>query len=250
MSARYRSRSGGSSYKAMLSARRSRVYAKSAAARTTLTSAQRGYMRTGGYYGRYRGRRATQAEMKFLDTTLTTTAAAAGSLSGSLNIVAQGDTESQRNGRKITIKQISIRATLLMNNSTAVTDTSEEVRFLLVQDKQANGAAATVLDVLETASVRAFNNLANKSRFNILVDKRFSLNQMGATPTGAAYTFGELTQNFALYKKCNIPIEYDNSATTGAITTIRSNNLFFILLGETGALATMSSTTRIRYTDN
>jgi len=54
---------------------------------------------------------------------------------------------------------------------------------------------------------------------------------------------------FEMYKKCNIPIEY--SGTTGAITEIRSNNIFLLASsdGQADDLVTMVGNCRVRFSD-
>ena len=54
-----------------------------------------------------------------------------------------------------------------------------------------------------------------------------------------------------IYKRVNIDMEYDNSAATGAITTITSNNIF-LLAGTAGSsddLISVGGTCRLRFTD-
>jgi len=52
------------------------------------------------------------------------------------------------------------------------------------------------------------------------------------------------------YSKCQIPLEF--SSTTGAITEIRSNNLFLLAGCSTGGddLVNFLGTCRLRYSDN
>jgi len=248
MSARYRSRSGASSYKAMLSGRRSRIYGRSTAARAAVTSAQRGYVRTGGYYGRFtkRGRRASNVEMKFLDTVVAGAALSInGQLKGSMNLVPQNVTESGRIGRKITVKSIMIRGDIHQPPG-AGSVSANVVRFMMILDKQCNGALPAITDFLETATFSSFNNLENSARFRVLSDKQYKLQCGGYDGTG----IGEDLLPINVFLKCNIPIEFDNSLDTGAITTIRSNNIFgFMITAQTSNVAS-GFTCRIRYTDN
>lgn len=112
-------------------------------------------------------------EVKFFDTTNTGTALATTGVitNSSLNLIPQGILENNRIGRKCTIKKIQFRGVIQFNSST--TESGEVVRIMVVWDKQANGAAATITDILETADEKSFNNLSNKNRFVTLKDWYF-----------------------------------------------------------------------------
>lgn len=205
-----------------------------------------GVTRTGGYYGRFnqRGRRATANELKFFDTTLSWLFDATGEVpaTGQLNLIPQGVTESTRVGRKCVIKSIHIK---LICYGTAAADV---LYLYLVQDKQANGAAAAATDVLTSATFpAAMTNLENSDRFIIL--KKFTIDMV--PQSGVPATLGTNIGHIEYYKKVSIPIEFDSSAATGAIGTIRSNNLF--LLAGTSTLTddayTASGVCRLRFAD-
>lgn len=225
------------------STRASRVLA----ARRSLLRRQRGYVATTGFYGRYTG---PAAEMKFFDTVeAAATGAVAGTISiGSVNIVPQDDTQSGRIGRKITIKRLQVRGQLVLPATTVAADTTDKIRVMFIQDMQTNGASPTVATILETADINSYLNMANSSRFKVLSDKIYTLNATaGGAPTGTP-SFGSVTRNYAIYKKCNIIIEYDNSAATGAIATQRTNNILCMCIS-LNAKVTHACTVRIRYSD-
>lgn len=188
-----------------------------------------------GYYGRISG-----SEMKFLDTTYSQGSDDAGQILGSANLIAQGAGESQRVGRKVMLKKISIRGYVQSANTA---NQNDYVRLICYLDKQCNGANAAVTDILETDAINSFNNLANKSRFKILRDMKFSSKDYSTT--------GQVFMPFEENIKCNIPLEFDGA--TGAITEIRSNNIGFLLIGQQDTAAnpfTVTYTTRVRYSDN
>ncbi len=187
---------------------------------------------------------STAGEHKFFDTTLGTTALATAGviLSPSLNLVPQGVTESTRVGRKCTITQINFRAFVILTSGTATT--SDLYRIMLVLDKQANGAPATIVDVLETADEKSFNNLSNSQRFLVLKDWYGAINKTADIGTNV----NSQQKVLSFFKSCSIPIEF--SAATGAIGEIRSNNLLLLGLSSSGATISMSHTTRIRFADN
>lgn len=201
-----------------------------------------GYYRRSGYYG--------GIERKFLDTAFADATLAAAMTFYNPMIVPQGDTESQRIGRKITITSLHLRGSITLLNATDVTNTSTQFRMRVVVDKQCNGAQFAATDLLETDAINSFSNLANRNRFMVLYDKTKELSSTGGTATGAAYSFGEVIRKVDCNLKMNLPIEFDNSATTGAITTVRSNYLCVVMQSSTGEIINMSIQARIRYTDN
>lgn len=188
-------------------------------------------------------------ELKFhdIDVDLAAGDRSAGAIlnAGSINLIAQGVTESQRIGRKCTIKNINWRGQLQLVASATI-GTPQTCRLMLILDKQCNGAAATVGGVLESTNYQSFNNLANKGRFQTLSDQAYTLNPKAAGGNGTANDVAAVLMDFAIYKKCDLSIEFDSTA--GAITEIRSNNLFILLItSDTGSLISLDSKIRLRF---
>lgn len=201
-------------------------------------------VRVSGSYGRsLRG----SAEQKNFDTALSFAMDATFEVpaTGQLCLVPQGTGDEQRIGRRITIKSIQIRGQAFFAPAAAAT-AATGCWLYLVMDKQTNGAAAAITDVFTSSVVNtALLNLDNNQRFVILKKWQWVM-QPGA---GATAAYNNSCKNIEWYKKCNIPIEY--SSTTGAITEIRSNNIF-LCAGSNPAddLVTFTGTARLRYTDN
>lgn len=206
-----------------------------------VTGMQKGFLRTGGYYGRFtKPSSAPTGETKFLDTSGVETFTAAGLVTGNLNVIPQGDGQSERVGRKVEVKSIHVLAKLILSPTSAAVG-ANTVRVILIQDKQANGAAFTVTDYLTTQSDLSHKNLENSNRFHCYFDQRVEMNAFGVN---------ELQHTFEKFVKCKIPIEFDSSAASGAIATQRSNSLAMLLIADTGLTTTFNYTVRIRYTDN
>lgn len=218
-----------------------------------------GYDRTSGFYGMALAQRRARAsrmnqELKFHDIDVDDSAiATTGTIlnSGSVNLIAQGTEEDQRIGRKVVIKSINWRGTLVVPSSSAastvplgITDT---VRIIMYIDKQCNGATATVTDILATANYQSFNNLSNKERFRTLFDRTFDCMPSGIGGDGTTNTAGASAQSFSFYHKCNLPIEF--SATAGALTEIRSNNIGVLAISRDGSTVTLDSKVRLRFTE-
>ncbi len=221
---------------------------KAARSRAYVRPAQRGFLRAGGYYGRYS---AKTGETKFHDFVLDDALiATAGTVTPSINLIAEGTTESTRIGRKCRIVGIGWKWTCALNSQDAqATPASGDVaRIIMFIDKQANGATAAVTDILETANYQSFNNLSNSSRFRTLMDKTVVLNRANMASDGAGVVSN--SNNFragTFYKKCNIPLEW--SGTTGVITELRSNNVGVLLISKAGGMV-FDSQVRVRFSDN
>lgn len=170
---------------------------------------------------------------------------------GQLCTIAQGDGQSNRDGRKVIVKSIYCNGAAVYQPGASAT--SADIAYLwLVQDTQCNGAAATVADdnvgIFTTAGANAslaVRCLANGDRFKIL--KKWSL-PLGAQ-AGVTAAYNNSIKPVTCYLKCHIPIEYDASAATGAIATIRSNNIFLVAgtAGLSDDLISVNMTTRLRF---
>ncbi len=209
-----------------------------------------GQDRVGGYYGRFSGR---GAEHKFHDLDVNDAiVAAAGFIEPSCNIIAQDVTESTRVGRKATITSIQWRGqiTLPIQDAVAAVLTGVTCRVILYVDSQANGNSPAVLDILETAVPHSFFNLANRTRFKILSDRQYALSYSSAGSDGAGLmSMNGVVREWVVSKKCSVPIEWDNTAQTGALGTIRSNNIGVCLVAQGGTIG-VASGMRLRFTDS
>lgn len=205
---------------------------------------QVGMLRTGGFYGRFA---PSGNENKFFDTALSFLFDTTGEVpaTGQLNLIPQGVTESTRVGRLCVLKSIQLRGH--MTFAPAANATAASVNYLyLVMDTQCNGAAAAVTDVL-TSNVMstALINLNNSMRFRIL--KRFVI--VNNSCAGVTTAYNSVVTPLDYFKKLDIPLDF--SSTTGALTEIRSNNLF--LLAGSDAFddaTTFVGTCRVRFSDN
>lgn len=201
--------------------------------------------RTVGFYGRYD--RVSESESKFFDGSKAVITVTTGGLilDDSINEIVQGTSEKERIGRKCVINQIAIRGRVRLPAQTDELQADETIRLIVYQDKQTNGAAATVTQILESAAWNSFNNLANSQRFRILHTEWFDLNsQAGGGPVGTD-TSQSYAKYFEFYKKCNIPLEFDSTA--GAITELRSNNVGILAIGFRGN-AQIEYRWRVRFT--
>lgn len=196
----------------------------------------------------YQTPKASQ-ELKFFDgskgnTNLSATGAI---LDDSLLEIAAGTGESNRIGRKITVKKISIRGFFKAATATASANTGNRCRIIVYLDKQANGATAAVGDILEDADINGFRNLTNVGRFYVLYDKIMNVNNLAGAGNGTTDNYGEAHYGFQMHKSCSIPIEY--SGTAGAITEFASNNIGVLAIDEESNAA-IQYRWRVRFTDS
>ena len=205
-----------------------------------------GFARTGGVFGRFQ---PSGVESKFLDINANSAGLPAGASWGltSINPVPIGDGPSGRIGRQITITSIQAMYQLDVHHTESNT---VYMRLMFVLDKQCNGAAPAYLDIMNVNSALAYRNLDNSDRFVVLHDKFLRFTPSTLSAAGSMRFQGPKFQQ--MYRKCNIPIIFDNSATSGALTTIRSNNIVMIgyLYGASTNLNDFKGIVRIRYRDD
>lgn len=214
----------------------------------------RGFVRQAGFYGRYSG---ANPELKFFDNIKANAAAAVTGtlLDDSLVHIAEGNGESDRVGRKITLKSLAIKGNWFFTSNAVLANMDNRLRIIVYCDKQTNGAAATMQHIISqngAVNINAFANLANSSRFQILFDKTWDVT-IPAVGQDAAGTFDNLPQEhtWTLNKRLNLPIEYDATATDGSIATIRTNNIgVFAVCSSADVAPTVGYTSRVRYSDS
>lgn len=150
--------------------------------------------------------------------------------------IDQGDDEGSRDGAQIKIT--SIYATFF-----AVPNTSEVIRIMLVQDKQVNGAAFTLGDLLHdptaTDNIVSPLQLVNKFRFKILYNQVLAID----TDTSKMYR--------KYYKRFSKGIKIRYNGTGGGTADITSNGLYLVFLSDVGVnYPTLTYNVRIRFVDN
>ncbi len=215
-----------------------------------------GKRRKNGYVSSYAKSKAkskvyqSSGEKKFFDTDVADATITAAMTINNLTIIPEGNGESDRVGRKITVTDIYWKYIIRLVGATAVINTSDIVKLMLVQDTQTNGAQFVAANLLDTDTWESFRNLSNGKRFNVLFSENVPVAAHSGSGRGTTDTlaFGEDRKYSVGSRKCNIPIEYDNSATSGVITSVRSNNLYWVTQSLDGITVGVG-TVRLRYTD-
>jgi len=192
-------------------------------------------------------------EVKNFDTTLATTAIVNGGviINSSLNLIRLGTDDTNRIGRKVNVASIHLRGVITLPASSTATLTllSTTVRLILYVDKQCNGVAATVTEILATADEKAFRNLDQTDRFDILMDKYQVMEPQTLTSLAGPlhYTPGRKVKLTYNKTKCNIPLKFD--ADAGAITDLTSNNIGIMAISDSDAGCFLDVQARLRFTD-
>ncbi len=212
--------------------------------------------RTAGFLG---------IEKKFYDTSLQgASIGAAGGLNAGeynpsaticLNSVTQGDGESQRDGRKIVMKYISVSGKVdyaLGSNQTSL-DTFPTIKIYLVLDQQTNGALLNSEDVFINPSAHAslsassFRNLQYIQRFKVLKTVTISTRPRMAVYDGTNIEEAGHGYPFTMNVPLNdIPVNY--SGTTETIANIVDNSLSIVAFATaTSAGNVLSYNARLRF---
>ena len=200
-------------------------------------------------YTGYTNRFHPGGEMKFHDVSYSaTTTSATGQITNSSLVLIQGGTgESQRVGRRIKVKSISIRGYVFLPDGTDAAKSADMVRIVVYGDRQTNKAAATVANLLDSTDFLSFNNIENSLRFKTLAQRTITVHASGV---GSASTpsvqVGRGLKPFQINIKLNAIIEY--AGTTAAITELTSANIGVMIISQ-GAAAQVEYIARVRYTD-
>ncbi len=214
------------------------------------TFKKRRNVRTGGFLG---------IETKFFDTetvddAFSTTWAPMEPATTNLSAIAQGDGESNRDGKQYAIKSIHLKgfvaSTSQESSTTPVPDRT--VRICLVLDTQTNAAqlvATSVMDGGQTEDIFSFRNLQFTKRFRVLFDRTINIpTARASTNEGAINLFAapEVRVLFKINKTFNPPIMVNMSGTTADIANVTDNSLHMIGVA-TGTASTLSYQCRVRF---
>lgn len=152
-----------------------------------------------------------------------------------LNGLTLGDTKYTRDGQSIKMNSILMRWTASLNASA----TRTTMRVIIFVDKQANAAAPTIANVLDSVSTYSPMNLDYGSRFRIMYDRFLTLDDVNT-----AFRHGKV------FKKLNFHCKYDTS-NNGDITDITTNSVYLLLLSnEPTNTPSFAMDCRMRFIDN
>lgn len=211
--------------------------------------------RTGGYLG---------IEKKFLDTAFSGALTAPTDATGgetdpstflSLTSIAQGDGESNRDGRKCMVQSVYVTGIILqaalVNQTTPKTSTNCCV--YLVQDTQTCGAQLDSEKVfvnpggISNTASNLLHNLQYSSRFKVLDKAMIDMSQMQTSWDGTNLEQNGNQYPFTLSWSGAMPVTFSN--TTGVIANVVDNSIHVIAFcGNTGTVPTLQYNARCRFT--
>lgn len=213
-----------------------KAYGSSSGRKYKTVRTSRGYTRVSkpsSKVSKFADRARPSVELKAFDYVTAVAMPAANTMAyqGCLNAWVQGTTAGQLVGRKAVMK----------SNQFRINAQAGAARVLIVYDKQANGAAPNVLDVLVSTDFNSPMNLNYADRFIVLHDKIYTLadnciNQTAATPViyGQDYT--------------KMSLDAVTQFIAGNVPNTGSVSLFLGVLNPIAA-GTYSIYNRLRYTD-
>lgn len=184
------------------------------------------------FKGVKRIRKLINVERKVSDT-VSTTAMSTTPVVLSLNQILQGDGPEQREGNSIKPQSLLVSASSHPSASAG----STECRLLIVRDlQQVADTSPALLDVLDSVDIISMRNEANRGRFNILFDSKWSTNNT-AMDTKVIST--------------SMPMHGHIRFNGSAITDIQKNGLYVMYFSNHASLVpTMDFKARLYYTDN
>jgi len=151
--------------------------------------------------------------------------------------IPQGNDSFQREGRKIIVKRIYVKAEMLNNlRQDGGQSAFDTVRLLLILDRQSDkDGSETTGDIIDEnqnglPDYLGGQNLDNIQRYLILKDEIHNFSSYFQNTTGI-YTAQSYFIDWEI--PTNIPIEYNGG--TGQSTEITSNNIFLMATGSEGS---------------
>lgn len=246
----------GGRYAGTAFAQRVRRISAQTARRSPAGRMRRRNVRTAGYLG---------IELKFLDTGASSVAlgaptdASGGEIqpefgcTSCLSAPAQGDGESNRDGRKIVIKSMLVNGAVLSGtlNDQADAINAPQIFVALVLDKQANGATIVSEQVFtnpnDSAAVNAglFRNLEYAQRYQVVDSAVLQLGPFtGATDGANTSTWRCPVVPFKLSWNGNLPVEF--TGTTADVANV-TNYAFHVIAFATNLLGAGSVAPLISY---
>ncbi len=172
-----------------------------------------------------------------------------------LSAIAQGDGESNRDGRKYEITSIHVKGQIAFDPLESQVSPPDDLiaRVCLVLDNQTNGAQLTATDVMDGglgSDWLAFRNLQFTKRFRVLRDLTFDIPvARTGMNEGAINLFanGSAKQTFNWNVRFNPPLQVTMSGTTADIANVTDKSLHMIGVGSsTSGNLTYQSRVRFR----
>lgn len=178
-------------------------------------------------------------EKKAIDTTINSAINTTGVIT-LINGCARGDALNERIGRATHMQSVYVRGLVDANATTGI---AQIARVLIVYDRQANGVAPAITDILTHVHPYGHVNLSNSLRFSVIADQDYEIYDRT--------NGGDVDRSINIYRKLDLPVHY-NSGDAGTVADITTGALYLIgltnaAIGDTDS--TMQVQARVRYTD-
>lgn len=213
-------------------------------------SAKRAYMPTTTVSRIHRNPNSVAAETHYLDVISAVTTPTPFITAGTfvcLNATKEGNASFERNGRRIVMKSLHLNGIITPNASAPGSTVSKYGRIMVIYDKQANGAAPALADVLlsESAGSSETNvysglRMANRGRFEIIIDERIVFPPITASAgaiSSALCLTGEEAKISRFSRLKDRVTEYNGSNASPSVAEITTGSLYLLVLGETATTA-------------
>jgi len=179
-------------------------------------------------------------EHKFKDTVFPRAAVYSTPSVSFISGIAQGDTQSNRNGDSVKLSSVNVRGLITVGSSA----TTRNVRIMLINEKVSDGNVPTLSDILDNSTLpnvyARYNPDTAGSRFKVLYDKRFIV-----TPTTNAVKFN-------VYRKLKHHLKF--TGTSANQTDASTGHLYILVVSDDNAVDTNTPEVEwnscIRYIDN
>lgn len=203
-----------------------------------------------GWMGNSNRKRARALELKSIDTLINNVYVNYGQDAPNdgnrvlLNASNTGASISERIGVKLTMKSVYIKGLLRYTpykENISGTDyfwMNDNVRLLLVYDRQSNGVVPSITEILRNGGSNytpySPMNLAYRDRFQVVYDKVINI-QFTALSNAATTQQNYMIKKFQIYKKLNHLVTYDSTVantTPPTIAQIRTGALYLFFLND------------------
>lgn len=172
-----------------------------------------------------------------------------------LNAPAQGDGESNRDGRQIRMKSLLVRGAVYCPSQADQTaaDVSPTVRVMAVLDTQTNGAQLNSEDVFTnpagsgTTATSPFRNLQYSKRFRVLASKKVQFPPFSPTWDGTNLEQCGQAKDFQMSVNLK-DLVVNFVGTTAGVASVADNSIHIIAYtNSTAAAPTLSYNSRLRF---
>lgn len=192
-----------------------------------------------GYHMAKKALSLLNVEYKNLDVSISETPASDNESVIHLTEVAQGDSNSTRDGKSLKVVKLAIRGSIRI----ATGSTATRVRIVVLRKIDNNLTAPTWADYITSNVMTAPRNLNNTHNLKPLYDKVFTLdNNMWRE------------HMFYIYKKLNMRVLFEQGNAGGDETDLEKNGLYFMAISDeidaSGNEPTITAVSRIRFIDN